>query len=226
MPHYIARTSNSLFNINTELHRTEKGTLIGILHIINEWSKSLSTKGRNTSLRNIADCILLLSQAKKTVNLPVVDSALQRLTECLKQHDSNSQLSYLLKAYILIRVAESMNHIKEQNKIVEEITNNYKRNIESTEIQQMLDLYLLHKIYIQTKNPFFRIQALDILQKFVHKNKDKVSFFWRIRDPFKCEENSLNTNQIIHLELILLSILSDKDLELDNYILLETAPLT
>lgn len=226
IPHYIRRMKNPLFSTNTELHKRERGTLIRILHLIDKWSKSLSTLETNTSLKNITDCILLLCQVKEIFNFPVVDSALQRLSVYIKQSNPGSQLSYLLKAYILILVAESMNHIQEKNKIVEELINNYEKDIENTEIQQMLDLYLLHKIYSQTKNPFFRVQALIILQKFIHKDEDEVSFLCKIRYSYKNEEDHLNTDRIIYLELILLSILSNKDLELDNCILLGSLPVT
>ncbi len=218
IPHYIARIKNPHFNQNVKLHREEKKILVNLIHKMNKWSENLPILKTNTHSKDILNSILLLHQIKKRLHIHGIDSTLDRLTHQIEYINTNSEFPYLLKVYGIIVASDSTGNKELKNKIINDALE-YNEYFKDTNFQQILNLYLLHRIYIYTKKEAFRSQGLELLQAMIKKHTNVSSMFSHIIGIAEEKENPININHLIQVGLILTSLLSEKEVELDMCIL-------
>lgn len=209
--HYIARMSNCNFDTNKELNIQEKNTLIAIVHVINEWSKTLSIQKRDTESKSIINGILLLRKAKDVLVLPEIDEALNNAIEAFKKCISHKELS-LLESYVFILISESTNDAQLKNKAIQHASDYIINSDGNSSFQQMLDLYLLHVLYQQTQNNTFKNAALQILNTLINQYNNGSL----IISASNGNKDFFQANQISSVGLILVSILSDENMKLND----------
>ncbi len=207
--HYLERMANPHFDISKEFNQIEKERLIKIICKIHDWCNLFLVSGEGVvNLKNVIDCILLLCQAKRFLDLPELDWTLSTMADRLE--DSFSDVPYLLKSYLLILSSKSLGNKILWDRIIRDVSN-YINRMENMPSQQLLNLYLLHRIYLLTRKEVFRMKSLEILHSFMDGWDNELLGF---------NEDPVKIDKLIHSGLILTSLLSDKDLELDNCILM------
>lgn len=214
--HYIARMSNCNFDTNKKLNSQEQKILITIVRDINKWSKTLSIQNAKPEFKHIIDSILLLNRikVKKVLTLPETDEALNNVIEIFKRLFVGQNL-LLLESYILVIISEETNDAQLKNKAIQEASNYRVNNIDILSSRQIMDLYLLHKLYQKTGKDVFKDVALQILNNIINQYGNGSL----IIGDFNKGKNYFEAKQTISLGLILVSVLSDEDLELNDCIL-------
>lgn len=208
--YYIIRIKDC--NINTPLHQTENKIFIELIRILTSKQKDiLLLQNTNQKQQAIVNLILLLHQIKTSGLLVDKIANQQTLTNLLEFFYSSTNISSFLKRYISFLGTDLINDLQLENKLIKPRSNCKKHSTEISS-QLFLDLYLLKKMHIKTSANIFRLYALELLE-YIYIKQNLLSSI--------LEENG-NINKIENLTrigLIIYSLLSEEETELDYFIL-------
>ena len=152
------------------------------------------------------------------MRFPEIDLALEKLIDLFKYFQNNDELPSLLKTYITILTSEDINKVQLKSETIKSAIK-HKKRIDNLNFKQVLNLYLLYKIYLETKEEIFKTRALEIIDALINQYKNEPSIFINMINN-SGEKNYLTTaNNLTRVGLILISLLSDKNTELDSCIL-------
>lgn len=117
--------------------------------------------------KNIAGCILVLCQVKKTLSLPEADALLYQMAEWLEESSQeDDRLSYLAKAYLLILACSATANKQLMTKTIKKAIN-YAENNTDTGSGLLADIYFLHRMHLETGEETLKKNALDKLHSFI-----------------------------------------------------------
>jgi len=221
--HYLARMSNSNFDIQKELNSKEKNTLLEIISRIEKYyMESFEQKSIGKINNRLAsDCLLFLSKANQlmpennTIKIMIGKFAIK-----LKQGVPSMSFSAMQKAYSLYIASKILDDI-----LLRDFALNIARvSIQATEIsdfESIHDIHLLNRLYQDTKYSEFKDTIQEALNLLFAK--DKINHNINTPDTFINKDKTINaniTNGLTGLGLITISAMADFKQDWDSCILL------
>jgi hypothetical protein len=217
--HYLSRMNNANFTIEKELGRKEAEILELIIARIEQYyAKSFELKINGViDYKVVSDCILFL--CKTNALLPdsdTIKALIEKLVHEIEKGRPSKKFSALQKAYTLFLASEVLadNSLRLQSL---DLAQNSARNSQITNRQTLFDIHLLNRFYQETDNDIFRDQVFSSLKSSFISGKENILELIRNKDD---KTNSIVTNDLCELGLIIISAMTDYKTDWDYCMLL------
>lgn len=214
--YYLARISNSKFDIKKKNNNTEMSIFLDIIRRINEWSSNITSNSKYNS-KVLISTLLILFQSKKVAESPEIDESIEKLSKVLFDTSSNSILLNLMRCFLFADSSEQLN-----NKCsADDYMNFFKKQktFSKSSTTGFLSLYLANQLSHLSGNPIFRSFILSIIENLITEFESvKQLFFSGTNENQALEKSNQKSEVLIRSGLILNSILFHRHIPFNNFI--------